>query len=257
VERTIAWLDHNRRMSKDYERLCASGEAFVYAAMIRLMTRRLACVWGLFIQSLYALRCIRSSPSLFIRDSRLFATLPSTRCWVEEEVAGLADARKIKELLRGVFGRRAIRVVGVVALLAVVVVFLFLILNWYVAPTKPSERKDLVLAVAQILAGTALLSGLYFTWRTLQVNREGQITERFTRAIDQLGKVEDGHKLFEIRIASGSGATKARWSGLAGSPSTSARSSASGGPSTTAGPHDSGGPGTSVTSAPSGFKAAR
>jgi transposase len=51
VERTIAWIDQNRRMSKDYERLCASGEAFVYAAMIRLMTRRLACVSGLFIQS--------------------------------------------------------------------------------------------------------------------------------------------------------------------------------------------------------------
>jgi transposase len=29
-------------MSKDYERLCASGEAFVYAAMSRLMLRRLA-----------------------------------------------------------------------------------------------------------------------------------------------------------------------------------------------------------------------
>jgi hypothetical protein len=29
---------------RDYERLCASGEAFVYAAMIRLMTRRLARV---------------------------------------------------------------------------------------------------------------------------------------------------------------------------------------------------------------------
>ena len=28
----------------DYERLCASGEAFVYAAMIRLMRRRLAHV---------------------------------------------------------------------------------------------------------------------------------------------------------------------------------------------------------------------
>ena len=42
VERTIAWIDQNRRMSKDYERLCASGEAFVYAAMIRLMVRRLA-----------------------------------------------------------------------------------------------------------------------------------------------------------------------------------------------------------------------
>ena len=44
VERTIAWIDQNRRMSKDYEKLCASGEAFVYAAMIRLMTRRLARV---------------------------------------------------------------------------------------------------------------------------------------------------------------------------------------------------------------------
>jgi putative transposase len=44
VERTIAWIDQNRRMSKDYERSCASGEAFVYAAMIRLMARRLARV---------------------------------------------------------------------------------------------------------------------------------------------------------------------------------------------------------------------
>jgi putative transposase len=44
VERTIAWIDHNRRMSKDYERMCASGEAFVYAAMIRLMRRRLVQV---------------------------------------------------------------------------------------------------------------------------------------------------------------------------------------------------------------------
>ncbi len=42
VERTFAWISHNRRMSKDYERLCASGEAFVYAAMSRLMLRRLA-----------------------------------------------------------------------------------------------------------------------------------------------------------------------------------------------------------------------
>ena len=44
VERTIAWIHQQRRMSKDYERLCASGEALVYAAMIRLMTRRLASV---------------------------------------------------------------------------------------------------------------------------------------------------------------------------------------------------------------------
>jgi putative transposase len=42
VERTIAWICHNRRMAKDYERLCATGEAFVYAAMTRLMVKRLA-----------------------------------------------------------------------------------------------------------------------------------------------------------------------------------------------------------------------
>ena len=42
VERTLSWLSQNRRMSKDYERLCASAEAFVYVAMTRLMVRRLA-----------------------------------------------------------------------------------------------------------------------------------------------------------------------------------------------------------------------
>jgi hypothetical protein len=36
--------DQQRRMSKDYKRSCASGEALVYAAMIRLMTRRLVRV---------------------------------------------------------------------------------------------------------------------------------------------------------------------------------------------------------------------
>ena len=42
VERTLAWISHNRRMAKDYERLCATGESFVYVAMTRLMVRRLA-----------------------------------------------------------------------------------------------------------------------------------------------------------------------------------------------------------------------
>jgi putative transposase len=42
VERTIAWIDQNRRMSKDYERLPESAEAFIYVAMSRLMLRRLA-----------------------------------------------------------------------------------------------------------------------------------------------------------------------------------------------------------------------
>lgn len=44
VERTFPWLSQNRRLSKDYEMLCATGETFVYAAIIRLMLRRLARV---------------------------------------------------------------------------------------------------------------------------------------------------------------------------------------------------------------------
>jgi putative transposase len=42
VERTFSWMDQNRRMSKDYERLAETGEAFIYVAMSRLMVRRLA-----------------------------------------------------------------------------------------------------------------------------------------------------------------------------------------------------------------------
>lgn len=42
VERTLAWLSQHRRLSKDFERLCATGEALIYAAMTRLMVRRLA-----------------------------------------------------------------------------------------------------------------------------------------------------------------------------------------------------------------------
>jgi putative transposase len=42
VERTLSWLSQNRRMSKDYERLPESSEAFIYVAMSRLMVRRLA-----------------------------------------------------------------------------------------------------------------------------------------------------------------------------------------------------------------------
>jgi putative transposase len=42
VERTFSWLSQNRRLSKDYERLPESSEAFIYVAMSRLMARRLA-----------------------------------------------------------------------------------------------------------------------------------------------------------------------------------------------------------------------
>ncbi len=41
VERTFAWLGRYRRLSKDYEFYTGVEEAFIYAAMIHLMLRRL------------------------------------------------------------------------------------------------------------------------------------------------------------------------------------------------------------------------
>ncbi len=42
VERTFAWLGNYRRLSKDYEVLAATSEAFIYMAMCDIMTKRLA-----------------------------------------------------------------------------------------------------------------------------------------------------------------------------------------------------------------------
>jgi transposase len=42
VERFFAWLGRNRRLAKDFEGSLASAEAFLYAASVMLLTRRLA-----------------------------------------------------------------------------------------------------------------------------------------------------------------------------------------------------------------------
>lgn len=42
IERTNAWISRNRRMTRDYEHLAETGEAFIYLLMIRLGLPRLA-----------------------------------------------------------------------------------------------------------------------------------------------------------------------------------------------------------------------
>lgn len=42
VERFFAWIGRNRRLAKDFEATVASAEAFLYAASVMLLTRRLA-----------------------------------------------------------------------------------------------------------------------------------------------------------------------------------------------------------------------
>ena len=41
VERTLAWISHNRRLARDFERYARSAAAFVRLAMIRIMLKRL------------------------------------------------------------------------------------------------------------------------------------------------------------------------------------------------------------------------
>ena len=106
------------------------------------------------------------------------------------------------------------QVLGAIGILALIILVLLVVPQWQVADinfkTKGSkERFELEnkarTTLAQILGGAAILFGLFFTWRTVKareeslrlsqesmernwpLGREGQITERFTRAIDQLG----------------------------------------------------------------------
>lgn len=63
---------------------------------------------------------------------------------------------------------------------------------------SPKERIELTLesrkTLAQFLGGFLLLAGLYFTWQTVEstyqsvrLSQEGQVTDRYYRAIQQLG----------------------------------------------------------------------
>ena len=83
-------------------------------------------------------------------------------------------------------------VIGGIAL-ASVAVGLWAIFS-YIEPISAGERKDTLTLLAQIVAGLVLLLGVYLTYRrvtsaenAVEVAQEGQITERFTRAIAQLG----------------------------------------------------------------------
>lgn len=88
----------------------------------------------------------------------------------------------------------------VLAVLGLFIALSLLAILWFVpewqgsrlpAEVGAKDRAELVDAyrttLAQALAGIGLLGGLYFTWRSLIVAREGQITERYTEAITQLG----------------------------------------------------------------------
>jgi hypothetical protein len=52
---------------------------------------------------------------------------------------------------------------------------------------KLSLHNELVRTLAQILGGAILLVGAYMTWRNVLIAQEGQITDRFNKAVEHLG----------------------------------------------------------------------
>jgi uncharacterized protein YjbI with pentapeptide repeats len=55
------------------------------------------------------------------------------------------------------------------------------------AADELKAQNDVRTTLLQALAGGVLILGAYFTYRQLRVTREGQITDRYTKAVDQLG----------------------------------------------------------------------
>jgi hypothetical protein len=121
--------------------------------------------------------------------------------------------RVIREELRR-FLRSGLRWV---ILAPVVVAFLWFVPQLqgeYFSRKVPAEERPALVneyrrTWAQIIGGFGLLLGLYFTWRRIEVSqqeleatRDQQVTERFTRAIDQLGATdnEGKNKKLEIRL---------------------------------------------------------
>lgn len=68
----------------------------------------------------------------------------------------------------------------------------------YVRPARPDEKTALIAVAVQAVGGLLLLGGLFFTWRTLRIsqetlrlNQEGQLTDRFARAVELHGATDD------------------------------------------------------------------
>jgi uncharacterized protein YjbI with pentapeptide repeats len=140
------------------------------------------------------------------------------------------------EHLRRIFGRRLADVLVAFAIMLLVFLagsFVYGLI-WYLSPIfsandnlSTTDRRDLVQGFASVaqaaavgLAGAVGLVGLFFTWRslrqaresqaqtqvntqrTLELTEQGQITERFTRSIDQLGATDEttGKPRLELRL---------------------------------------------------------
>jgi Pentapeptide repeats (8 copies) len=95
-----------------------------------------------------------------------------------------------------------------VLVVIVLILFLWKVPQWQVArveglnSTQRFDRENEARkTLATILGGIVVLAGGFATWRNLRLLQEGQITDRFTKAIEQLGAIDaSGEKKLEVRL---------------------------------------------------------
>ena len=122
---------------------------------------------------------------------------------LKEELKQLSE--NAKKEMRQLYEKVKQRPLTCLICIIVIVTAAFLLIAlpyWRVTQFGITNPKDLADAensyratLAQILGGIAVGIGIYFAWENLTTVREGQITERFTRSVDQLGSKE-----LEIRL---------------------------------------------------------
>jgi uncharacterized protein YjbI with pentapeptide repeats len=120
------------------------------------------------------------------------------------EISLLLGKRSRKRLLEVATGIRQGMADGRWLVVAVVVGIAGLLVVVLVAPSRFVHDRSLEglrvqneirTTLLQGLGGAVLVVGAYLTYRQLRTTREGQVTERYTRAIDQLG-----HPQLDVRI---------------------------------------------------------
>jgi Pentapeptide repeats (8 copies) len=90
-------------------------------------------------------------------------------------------------------GRLPVVIVGIAGVLGLLWAVVVVAPPWFVDDDSLEGLKvqnEVRTTLLQGVAGAVLLAGAYFTYRQLHTAREGQITERYTRAIDHLGHAE-------------------------------------------------------------------
>lgn len=96
-------------------------------------------------------------------------------------------------------------VLGLSVVIMLMLLLLWTVPKWQVASiggVAPNVRFELEnearKTLAQILAGIIVVTGIYGTWRTLQVSEQTQVTERFNKALEQLSSQSPVTKLGAI-----------------------------------------------------------